>query len=196
MKKRDEYKNVRGLNEQLLANILKTNRRKRTAARISAVLAFIVSSATMLEMMHPAETLIQPEAVLQCSFAPHQHDETCWRIEEQYDEAGNYLGEEKILICGRADYAVHTHTDECYETGLDGEPVLVCTLPEIPEHIHTDECYEEVRHLICGLEESTGHVHDESCYEKVRTTVCGLEEHAHSEECYADDGRGTETGTV
>ena len=193
MKKHREINNIeKSVNSRYLSDILSSCRRKIYTARISVILASLVCFSTMVEMMHPAETLTRPEAVLQCAFAPHQHDDSCYRIEEQYDEEGNYLGEEKVLICGKADYAVHTHTDECYETGIDGEPVLVCTLPETEEHVHTDECYEETTNLICGIEESDGHVHDESCYETIKAPACGLEEHTHTDECYSEIVTGME----
>ncbi len=105
---------------------------------------------------------------------------------------------------GYADFAVHTHTADCY----DQNGVLICPLPEIPFHTHTEECFEETRVLRCELPESAGHVHDESCYELLRSgLICGLEEdenHTHTDECYEwterlccglEEGEGAHTHT-
>ena len=98
---------------------------------------------------------------------------------------------DKVLDCryvppsgpGYADFAAHTHNDDCY----DGD-MLVCPLPEIQAHYHDESCYADVKSLVCGLEENDGHVHDENCYSAPEgEPFCGLEEsdgHQHDENCF------------
>ena len=63
----------------------------------------------------------------------HTHTEECYDSEDQ-------------LLCGYADYAVHTHDSSCYESGA-----LVCSLPEVEEHEHTEACYQiNDSGFICG----------------------------------------------
>lgn len=127
----------------------------------------------------------------------HTHTEECYDSEDQ-------------LLCGYADYAVHTHDSSCYESGA-----LVCSLPEVEEHehteacyqindsgficgqeeseahIHTDACYTEHKELTCEEAEKESHTHTEACYSKDWETICGLEEsegHTHADGCYGEDG--------
>ena len=67
--------------------------------------------------------------------------------------------EERCLICGKDEWAVHIHDESCFEE--DG--TWICGLRELQEHIHTEECFTiEQGELICGIEE---HTHDEIlCY--------------------------------
>ncbi|MGN0994492.1 MAG: hypothetical protein ACI4PD_05160, partial [Butyricicoccus sp.] len=92
-------------------------------------------------------------------------------------------GEDGALICGYADFVIHTHDDLCY----DEYGNLICPLPEIKMHEHDAGCYQERLRLTCGQEE-TGHVHDKSCYTRYRGELaCGLEEtegHTHDADCY------------
>ena len=127
----------------------------------------------------------------------HTHTEECYDSEDQ-------------LLCGYADYAVHTHDSSCYESGA-----LVCSLPEVEEHehteacyqindsgficgqeeseahTHTDACYTEHKELTCEEAEKESHTHTEACYSKDWETICGLEEsegHTHADGCYGEDG--------
>lgn len=110
-----------------------------------------------------------------CTFPEELHVHT----RECYDSENN-------LICGYADYAVHKHTESCYE---DGE--LVCPLEEIEEHEHTDACYRiNDSGYICGQEEAEAHTHTDVCYTEHRELVCGKEEsegHTHTDDCYTEE---------
>ena len=112
---------------------------------------------------------------LTCSFAPHVHEATC--------------GDS----CGYADFAVHSHSDLCY----DGD-ALICTLPEIlphthdescygPAHTHSDECYVTVLGALdCELESREPHFHGDGCY--LPMPVCTPEDpdsHVHEDSCFA-----------
>ena len=103
-----------------------------------------------------------------CTQDLHSHTPDC------YDDEGN-------LICGYADFYVHTHDDLCYYNGE-----LVCPLEEIQAHTHDDGCFTEEETLVCGLEEEEGHTHDDSCYERWEELVCSdtSEEHSHDSSCY------------
>ena len=81
----------------------------------------------------------QASRVLDCTFQPHAHTETC------LDADGN-------LVCGWDTAYFHTHNALCYETGADGSQAMVCPLEEHPVHIHTDSCYALQKVRVCGLE--------------------------------------------
>ncbi len=113
------------------------------------MLAVIVVFVTTYALIIPAITMTRSEQVLDCHYHVHQHDETC------YEE-----GEDGTLrlVCGMADYVLHTHNADCYDA--DGN--LVCPLPEITEplsavytsgsaialkveqHVHTSSCFRDV----------------------------------------------------
>jgi hypothetical protein len=80
---------------------------------------------------HGAECY-ETQKVLACSFEVHQHTAACYEDEDTDGE----------LICGYADFVVHTHDEYCY----DASRTLVCTLSdEYPEaHTHDADCYEAV----------------------------------------------------
>lgn len=155
--------------------------RKRWIGTVTC-LACVVVFCTVYALILPAITLNADEA-LDCGFTVHQHSEEC------YDADGR-------LVCGLADFAVHTHDPElCY----DSEGNLVCSLPEICAHEHGEDCCEESLHLICGLEEDETHLHGPDCYETERVLVCSetvMLPHIHSDECYEDvtDEEGNVTG--
>lgn len=124
-------------------------------------LAVLVTLGTVAALKMNGQALNHKKQVLNCQLEIHEHTDSC------------YDGEK--LVCGYADYVVHTHNDDCY--GADGE--LVCQLPEVEAHEHTEDCYEEEKVLICGLEESETEVHEhtEDCYIKERgELICGEEE--------------------
>lgn len=124
-------------------------------------LAVLVTLGTVAALKMNGQALNHKKQVLNCQLEIHEHTDSC------------YDGEK--LVCGYADYVVHTHNDDCY--GADGE--LVCQLPEVEAHEHTEDCYEEEKVLICGLEESETEVHEhtEDCYIKEKgELICGEEE--------------------
>lgn len=177
-----------------LKKYIRSHRQKKTWMTLVGYLACVVVFCTVYALVLPAVAM-ESDQTLNCSYTVHQHTADC------YDEDGK-------LICGYADYVVHTHSEEyCYDE--DGN--LICELEEIAEHKHDASCYETTKVLICGETESEGHVHDDSCYAKVKgdlictntdedhvhtddcyewtdTLICGLEEgegaHHHTEDCY------------
>lgn len=117
----------------------------------------------------------------------HTHDAFC------YDESD-------ALICGLPEVAVHTHTDECYES-IPSEPKcicekeedehehsdacrLTCELSNVEPHAHTDACLGDV--LVCELTETDGHTHGEECYGEAVLT-CDASKHEHTDECHAGE---------
>lgn len=144
---------------------------RRGKTRLAAVtcLAAAVVLCTVYALIMPAVALENGQE-LRCSWPVHEHGEDC------YDGNGN-------LICGYADYVVHTHQqDYCYDA--DGN--LICGLSETRPHEHDASCYQEEEVLVCGETQSDGHVHSEDCYaEGQEEPVCGQSEsHTHNGDCY------------
>lgn len=152
------------------ANLLREQKKYRRWLAVFLCLAVLVTSGTVASLMMKGQAMSKKQKVLECHLSVHEHTEECYETDP--------VSEERKLICGYADYVVHTHTDEC----RDAEGVLVCTLPEVENHMHDENCFREEDVLICGQEESAGHIHTEAC----RTLICGKEEskgHTHTEEC-------------
>ena len=76
----------------------------------------------------------------------------------------------EVLDC---QYAVHAHTDECYETDEEGNPGTepVCGYAEYVLHIHNDTCYDKDGNTVCTLEEHEPHEHTEECFVTERILV-------------------------
>lgn len=169
-------------------------RRRKLWQRAVSLLACVVLLFTTYAQILPAITLEQTERLLDCRYAVHEHTAAC------------YDGDE--LICGQADFVVHTHDKNCY----DPSGRLVCPLPEIKTHTHTEACYASLpaeseqeqtpadgaARLICGQKEAEGHTHTDECYETEQVLVCGLEAtegHTHTDACYEKQLTCTETET-
>lgn len=169
-------------------------RRRKLWQRAVSLLACVVLLFTTYAQILPAITLEQTERLLDCHYAVHEHTAAC------------YDGDE--LICGQADFVVHTHDKNCY----DPSGRLVCPLPEIKTHTHTEACYASLpaeseqeqtpadgaARLICGQKEAEGHTHTDECYETEQVLVCGLEAtegHTHTDACYEKQLTCTETET-
>ena len=90
--------------------------KKQKWHKMVSIMAAFVVLATCYALVLPAITMEQPNRILECPLEVHQHEDSCY---EQ--------GEEKTLICGKADYVLHCHGDECF----DEEGVLVCKIPEL-----------------------------------------------------------------
>ncbi len=178
-----------------------------------AALSLLVVAATVGSLVLPAITLDQD-----CQRQEHQHSEACLatgpRLACTYESLDVHVhdeetcyDEEKNLICGMADFIVHSHGDLCY----DASGALVCELPEVEEHQHSEECYEipvmDPGHthgddcyawsygetILCTLEETQGHTHEDSCYVLTQgeAPACNQEVsdgHAHADGCYAQGG--------
>ena len=159
---------------------------------VAAFMAFIVGFTTVASLVMPATAMAKTEKVLDCPYEVHQHSDDEHPL---LDENGNLLQpscyevytdedgrQHKDLVCGMADYVIHTHDDNCY---VDGK--LVCTLPEIKEHKHDASCYKEEKVLVCGITDPgmlKGHVHNDSCYTENSTLTCTKPEHVHTDACY------------
>ena len=105
---------------------IQAHKRKRKWLSVVTGLACLVVFCVTYALILPAITMTVDQA-LACPYEVHQHKESC------FDEEGN-------VICGYADFVVHTHDpDYCY----DSEGNLVCPLEEIKPHTHGDSCYRE-----------------------------------------------------
>lgn len=150
--------------------------------RIVFCLACGVVFCTTYALILPAITLEKTE--LKCPYIVHTHTEAC------YDPAA---AEPKKLLCGQADFVVHTHGPGC----RDEAGKLCCPLPERKVHEHGPECY--TKPLVCDQAEVAGHTHTDACYtdtvspegEQVQGTLtCGEEEtpgHTHTDTCYGPE---------
>ena len=121
------------------------------------------------------------ERRLTCGLEDHTHDDTCYE-EKQELICGMEEGEgahthddscyedQTIVICGELE--LHTHTEECYQTGPNGET------PEQMGYIHyeTDEkgnrkLVGDPAYLTCGLPELKEHRHNADCIKVVQYTA-------------------------
>ena len=176
------------------AKFLRDKKRSRRWLMAFACLAVVVAGGTVAVLKYNGQAMTYTQKVLECGFQVHKHTESCYTT----------VDGQRTLICGQADYVVHTHNDDCYDAG--GK--LVCPLPEVEEHKHDSSCYKTQSVPVCGQEESAGHAHDDSCYTAQRgaltcevpehthtdacydetgTLICGLVEHIHTDDCYAVD---------
>ena len=179
------------LNEAVKLNI--AHRRRKRWYRVVSGMAAIVVFVTTYALILPAITM-EKETV--CGLEEHAHTEACYYAPvlntgqaiqcafSLHTHEAACIAPDGTLICGYADFAVHTHDPRyCY----DENNVLVCALEEHREHIHTDNCYEEHLTYTCGQNEGEGsHVHGEACYTPAEL-ICSLietEGHTHGEGCY------------
>ena len=171
-----------------------------TRKRIRSAIAAIVVFTTVYTLIMPAIALEQknasdmagldlPGQVLHqyaCALEAHKHTDDCYKKKAVYDADGNKTGTKKVLNCGKADWVVHTHDENCYQDG-----VLVCTLPEHAEHVHTDACYSTKKKLVCDLPEGEEHTHTDACYTEERVLTCGESAlHTHTVDCYEKGPNG------
>ncbi len=162
------------------AKLLGEQKKYRRWLAVFLCLAIAVTAGTTAALKMNGQALSHEKKVLACGMEVHVHTAECY-------ESGIITGESAIngeqLICGYADYVVHTHDASCYDEGGD----LVCQLPEVKPHVHTESCFEKQMILICGEEEAELHQHTDAC----RELICGQEEaetvqvHRHTEECKA-----------
>ncbi len=178
-----------------IAKFVKEHKLQKRWRRVLVCLAAVVVFVTVYALILPAITL---EAT--CGMEEHTHTDECYEITvntvktlecgveihshtaECTDEAGNN-------ICGKADFVVHTHDENCF----NGE-TLVCTLPEKVAHTHSEECTTDGEGTACTLEEIIVHTHDETCYDETGALSCGkleVAEHVHSDACFKVEN-GTE----
>ncbi|MBR6407211.1 MAG: InlB B-repeat-containing protein [Clostridia bacterium] len=146
--------------------------KKRGLRNLLLFSACLIVFSTIYALVLPAITLTADHQVLNCRAEFHSHTDACYATDR-------VTGERK-LICGKADYVVHTHNSDCYDKNGN----LVCRLPEIAPHTHTEDCYDESGNLICKMQEL--HTHTAVCYDKYGNLVCGrleLVEHEHGSGC-------------
>ena len=126
------------------------------------------------ELIEEAQLIQEPQLVQ--AEVVHYHTDAC------YEEVPIT---ERQLTCGMEE---HVHSDACYKD----EDVLICTKPEV--HTHIEQCYEygpngespidmgwawyeeengqmilngDPAHRTCGKTEVLQHVHDDSCFRQI-----------------------------
>lgn len=188
-------------------------RRFRHWRKFLVILACLAVFCTTYALILPALTLERT-----CSLPEHTHTEDCYSqvttIEKAtlictaqtlnvHQHTATCYGEDGEILCGYADFLLHTHDDACYQ-----DNTLCCTLPEILPHLHTQTCYAadtedtgaEQTHThtpscygkargncICTLQETDGHIHDEGCFDENGNSCCELTNsvpHQHNDDCY------------
>jgi len=184
------------------------NKYKQIFRKFVQFLCCVVVFCTTYALILPAITM---EQTAYCGLEEHTHSEECYQelphqelvcnedTLQLHNHSESCYDSDANLICGLADYVVHTHEKTCFYDGL-----LVCTLPERGVHVHNDACYipgetePEVLHvhtdscstqqqgeLLCTIEEYEGHAHDAACYAAGDTLECTLaENHVHMENCH------------
>lgn len=135
---------------------------------------------------HHSESCYGPVRTLTCDHqGDHQHTDACYEQEKVLTcELSTDPVTEQVLVCGKEEILLHTHTEECY----DKHGNLTCGHVEIKEHKHTDACFREEQEpvdteaLTCTLPEDENHTHTARCYGTWELT-CGKEEHTHGPGC-------------
>lgn len=159
---------------KMIEKFLREKRIKRRQVVIVLTLALLVSLATAGALKLTGVTRTRELTTVDCPVEIHEHTDGCYNEEDQ-------------LICGYADFVVHTHSLSCYY-----DDILTCTFPVVEVHKHTEECYLREEYLVYDQAESAdeGHTHTEECYTQATLLTCDLEEsdgedgHLHTEECY------------
>ena len=162
---------------------MKQSMKNRTRRHFALALAGIVVFTTTYSLILPALTLenntaskmaglktgaVQAE-LLDCHVDVHQHTDDCYKM----------MDGEKTLICGQADYVLHTHDENCYDN--DGN--LVCTLPEIT----STGTAENTESAANSQSANTATAEDaDSLNEENRN----LELHSHTVDCYEKGPNG------
>ena len=155
----------------------------------------------------------------------HRHTEECYTDtlvcgQEEGHAHDNACFEDRI-VCGRDGVPGHVHTKECTERvqlcPLEENHVhseacharrLTCGYPEKLDHVHTAVCFDETGHAVCGQIQFLSHEHDEGCFANILSghvhtqkclstvPVCGKPAHVHTDACYQEAPKGTETASV
>ena len=162
---------------KMVENFLQEKKFNHRRLAIFLCLAFVVALGTTAALKLTGIAKTRELTVLSCPVETHAHGDDC------YDGNGT-------LICGHADFVVHTHTLDCYV-----DDVLTCKLPVIEAHTHDKNCYTREELLVCGHtadETDAVHVHTDACYTDPESEepACGLSEtdpanvHEHTDGCY------------
>lgn len=139
---------------------------RRAAFACAAVLAL---GGTAAGLKFYGQALNAGESGWQCGIEIHEHTDACFSQD---------TGE---VVCGYADFVLHTHDTMCY----DGNGDLSCLLPEHEIHEHGEGCYETQVTFSC--EQSQGSVSGgDAAGTDVREPVltCETPEHTHGDSCY------------
>ena len=157
--------------------------RRRIRRTIVQAMACLVVFCTTYALILPAITM----ETTWCGLEAHTHTDACLEKIIPAQHRTLHCSEETLglhahtddcyaedaLICGIANFVVHTHDENC----VDADGRTVCTLEVIEAHTHADDCYTEI----------PGHEHTDSCYTPERGALtCPLPEtpgHAHTEGC-------------
>lgn len=170
----------KSVSNKMIENLLHEKKNRKKWLAIFLCLALVVALVTTAALKLTGIAMTNELTMLNCPVEVHEHTDEC------------FAGEEN-LICGHADFVVHTHSLDCYYSD-----VLVCKLPEIEAHEHTEDCYGEEEYTVCGFtvsEESAdeAHIHTDECYTDQGELICDLSEtdtdetvskHVHTDECY------------
>ncbi len=177
--------------------LLKKRKHYKRQTAVFLCLAVIVAFGTVTTLKLYGQAMTHKADVLACSHEVHEHTEDCY---EENAEGG------REIICGYADYVIHTHNDSCY----DAKGSLVCVLGEHKEHKHTAECYTTEKVLVCGEERESGSSEsvadaavqggegmeepdvpaepeaseEQDASRQQNEIICGEEVHKHVESCY------------
>ncbi|WP_251208979.1 SpaA isopeptide-forming pilin-related protein [Acetatifactor aquisgranensis] len=177
--------------------LLKKRKHYKRQTAVFLCLAVIVAFGTVTTLKLYGQAMTHKADVLACSHEVHEHTEDCY---EENAEGG------REIICGYADYVIHTHNDSCY----DAKGSLACVLGEHKEHKHTAECYTTEKVLVCGEERESGSSEsvadaavqggegmeepdvpaepeaseEQDASRQQNEIICGEEVHKHVESCY------------
>ena len=95
--------------------LLKKRKHYKRQTAVFLCLAVIVAFGTVTTLKLYGQAMTHKADVLACSHEVHEHTEDCY---EENAEGG------REIICGYADYVIHTHNDSCY----DAKGSLACVL--------------------------------------------------------------------
>lgn len=177
---------------RMINEMNRSSHEKSIWKRIITVLACVVVFGTTYALILPAITMDAKKTMVctEETASGHVHSEECKAQDGE------------TLTCGYADYVIHTHDENCY----DSEGNLICGLDEVKEHRHTAECYKEIlpqtegedqeveKELICSEPEVIYHEHNENCFDENGTLVCKEQQvlkHQHTDQCFVTENEDT-----
>ena len=103
---------------QQISELIKEKRTFQTWLMIIGAFAVVVMIGVGLGLRYYGQAMTRKTTKIECTYKVHQHTDECYTETDD----GN-----KELVCGLADYVVHTNNDDCYNSY--GE--LTCPLSEI-----------------------------------------------------------------
>lgn len=161
--------------------ILKSHAKRKKLGMTLLALALVVAVGVPMGLRYYGQAMSHKKKTIICEAGMvHEHTNSCYGV----DAAGN-----QVLLCGLADYVVHSHNEFCY----DGDE-LICKLPEIAAHVHDDSCYRIEKVLVCDIPEVTAE--PEVIEPEVTEPEIIPEEQPVAEEIIVDSPEVTETETT